>query len=117
MTGQKKPGSPKGKQPKTTLHGAAARSAAGEKLGGRPAGVPNKATANAREAIAAFVEANTPRLNSLLDRIETENGPLAAFKCIQEMTEYHVPKLQRTELTGKDGAPFVVRTSQGDENL
>lgn len=76
---------------------------------GRPKGLPNKSTANAREAIAAFVEQQTPRLGHLLDRIEAEEGPLAAFRCIQDMVEYHVPKLQRTEVTGADGGPQVVR--------
>ena len=76
---------------------------------GRPKGLPNKATANAREAIAAFVEQQTPRLAHLLERIEAEEGPMAAFKCIQDMVEYHVPKLARTEVTGADGGPQVVR--------
>ena len=81
---------------------------------GRPKGLPNKATANAREAIAAFVEQQTPRLSRLLERIEAEEGPLAAFRCIQDMVEYHVPKLQRTEVTGADGGPQVVRYEWND---
>lgn len=69
---------------------------------GRPKGKPNKATRTAREAIAAFVEGNTERLERLLDRIEEENAK-AAFDCIMAVIEYHIPKLARTELTGKDG--------------
>lgn len=46
-----------GKQPKATLHGAAARSAAGEKLGGRPKGVPNKVTTALKEQILGALEA------------------------------------------------------------
>ena len=84
--------------------------AKGRKTGGGPrTGKPNKSTANAREAIAAFVEAQTPRLQQLLERIEAEEGPLAAFRCVQDLLEYHVPKLQRTEVTGADGGPQVVR--------
>ena len=83
--------------------------AKGRKTGGRVAGVPNRSTANAREAIAAFVEQQTPRLGHLLVRIEAEEGPLAAFRCIQDLVEYHVPKLARTEVTGADGGPQVVR--------
>lgn len=70
---------------------------------GRRKGVPNKATASAREAIAAFVEKNTPKLDRWLDKIEREQGAAAAFRCVQDLLEYHVPKLARTELTGKDG--------------
>lgn len=87
----------------------------GKKPGpGRPKGLPNKATVNAREAIAAFVEQQTPRLGHLLERIEAEDGPAAAFRCIQDLLEYHVPKLQRTELTGKDGGPQVIRYEWGE---
>lgn len=68
---------------------------------GRKPGVPNKATANARAAIGAFVDKNTGRLQKLLDKIERVDGPLAAWKCIVDMIEYHVPKLSRTEHTGK----------------
>mgnify|MGYP003475770693 CR=1 FL=1 len=69
---------------------------------GRPAGSPNKATTNAREAIAAFVEGNVGRLNGLLDRI-AEDNPKAAFDCIMGICEYHIPKLARTEHTGENG--------------
>lgn len=73
----------------------------------RPKGSPNKATANARQAIAAFVDKQTPRLNRLLEQIEQKDGPAAAFRCIMDTVEYHVPKLARTELTGKDGADLL----------
>jgi hypothetical protein len=85
------------------------RTPKGVRFGGRAAGTPNKATANAREAIAAFVEQQTPRLGHLLERIEAEEGPLAAFRCIQDLVEYHVPKLARTEVTGPEGGPQVIR--------
>jgi len=89
--------------------------AKGRKTGGGPrTGKPNKSTANAREAIAAFVEAQTPRLQQLLERIEAEEGPLAAFRFVQDLLEYHVPKLQRTEVTGADGGPQVVRYEWND---
>ncbi len=76
---------------------------------GRREGVPNKATANARLSIAAFVDGNTPRLQGWLDQIAADPklGPVAAFKCVQELLEYHVPKLARTELTGKDGKDLM----------
>lgn len=70
---------------------------------GRPVGVPNKATQNAREAIAAFVDGNAHRLVEWLDRIATDS-PKDAFNCFQSVVEYHIPKLARTEHTGKDGS-------------
>lgn len=71
---------------------------------GRKKGVPNKATTNAREAIAGFVEGNTERLNGWLDDIAAES-PKDAFTCFMSVIEYHIPKLQRTEqqLLDKDG--------------
>ena len=95
----------KGKQPSKTLKGAAARSAAGEKMGGRPKGTPNKATANAREAIALFVDHNSAKLQGWLDDIAAQEGPKAAWNCLMDLIEYHVPKLQRTEVTGANGGP------------
>ena len=82
---------------------------------GRTAGTPNKATAEARAAIADFVDGNAHRLQDWLDQIadvvkSEETGeyvvnpnPEKAFNLFQSVIEYHVPKLARTELTGKDG--------------
>ena len=76
----------------------------GQKGGpGRPKGLPNKSTQAAREAIAAFVDGNADRLQGLLDEIAAEKGPQAAFECFSTLLEYHVPKLARQEITGKDG--------------
>lgn len=84
--------------------------ARGVKTGGRVRGVPNKATAEAREAIARFVDGNAHRLQEWLDRV-AETDPEKAFSLFQSVIEYHVPKLARTESTGPDGGPqeFVVR--------
>ena len=85
--------------------------AKGKKTGGRQAGTPNKATAAAREAIARFVDGNADRLQGWLDEIHAEKGAEAAFGCFTSLLEYHVPKLQRSEVTGKDGEAqqFVIR--------
>lgn len=73
---------------------------------GRPAGTPNKATAQAREAIAAFVEGNVDRLNGWLDAIANES-PKQAFDCFMGVVEYHIPKLARSEVQplDKNGQP------------
>lgn len=73
---------------------------------GRPAGVPNKATAKAREAIAQFVDGNADRLSKWLDQI-AEESPKDAFNCFMSVVEYNIPKLARTEHTGDKEAPIV----------
>lgn len=72
---------------------------------GRPKGLANKSTVAAREAIARFVDGNAHRVQIWLDAIAETEGPLKAFQCYTDMIEYHVPKLSRTELTGKDDGP------------
>lgn len=77
----------------------------GKKPGpGRPKGLPNKQTLLAREAIAQFVDGNAHRLSGWLDRI-AETNPGKAFELFQSVVEYHVPKLNRTEVTGPNGGP------------
>ena len=84
----------------------------GQKGGpGRPKGLPNKATAQAREAIALFVDGNADRLQGWLDQIAEEKGPQAAFDCFSSLLEYHVPKLARHELTGQNGDKIKLEVS------
>jgi hypothetical protein len=77
---------------------------------GRPAGVPNKSTALAREAIARFVDGNSHKLQEWLDEIAMNEklGPKVAFDCFMQVAEYHVPKLARTEHIGDDDQPVKV---------
>lgn len=90
--------------------------------GGSRKGVPNKATQGAREAIALFVDGNAHRLTGWLDQVAkgTHNGkpdPAKAFDMFQSVVEYHIPKLARTEVTGKGGGPVVVALTPLDERL
>ena len=80
-----------------------------QKTGGRVAGVPNKSTALAREAIAKFVDGNSHKLQQWLDEIAMNEklGPKVAFDCFMQVAEYHVPKLARTEHTGDETKPIV----------
>jgi hypothetical protein len=98
------------------------------KSGGRKVGVANKATREAREAIGLFVDANAHRLQGWLDTIAdgkqdkagdfiVKPDPVKAFELFQSVIEYHVPKLARTELTGKDGSPILIQATPVDEQL
>ena len=73
---------------------------------GRPKGIPNKATADARKAIAEFVEGNAHRLTGWLDRVAVDK-PEKAFELFQSVVEYHIPKLARTELIGDADKPIT----------
>jgi hypothetical protein len=93
--------------------------ATGKKYGGRVKGTPNKATLKAREAIAEFLDANAHRLQEWLEAVAVDD-PKGALTCFKDLLEYHVPKLGRTELTGKDGGPLgvkIVRFSDLAEQL
>lgn len=80
---------------------------------GRVKGTPNKATAQAREAIALFVDGNAHRLAGWLDEIALEN-PQKAFDSFMAVVEYHVPKLARIEHGNKPGEAFRVTLDNGD---
>jgi hypothetical protein len=101
--------------------------AEGKKTGGRVAGTPNKATNEARQAIASFVDGNAHRLTEWLDQVAngvkvlemTEDGeplekyvvppnPAKAFDMFQSVVEYHIPKLARMEHSGSDTNPVVI---------
>jgi hypothetical protein len=79
---------------------------------GRPAGVPNKSTAVVRNAIATLLEKNVPYMDRWLQRVAEGDevyglkpDPAKALDLMQKLSEYHIPKLARTEVTGMDGAP------------
>lgn len=73
----------------------------------------------AREAIAAFVNGNAPRLQGWLDQIaeDERHGPKVAFDCVMSLLEYHIPKLARTEHTGDGGGPVRIVASTQDQSL
>ena len=84
-------------------------------LSGRPKGLPNKSTITAREAIATFVDGNADRLTKWLDEIAV-TSPKDAFNCFMSVVEYHIPKLARSEVTGKDGGAIETKASIPEED-
>jgi hypothetical protein len=81
--------------------------AKGKKYGGRVKGTPNVATASAREAIANFVDGNAYRLQGWLDQI-AKDDPEKAFRCLKDILEFHVPRLERTEIANARGETLQV---------
>lgn len=70
---------------------------------GRKAGVPNKSTAECKEAITDLISGNIPKLQMWLDKV-AEDDPAKAFDLLIKMMEFSVPKLSRIESKDKDAA-------------
>ena len=90
----------------------------GVKTGGRQAGTPNKATQEARQAIALFVDQNAHRLSEWLNAVadgdplnDIKPNPAKAFEMFQSVVEYHIPKLARTELAGDTDKPIELKVT------
>lgn len=69
---------------------------------GRQKGSPNKVTRDVRQALAQFAEGNVERLQTWLDGIARKD-PAKAAEVYLRVLEYHIPKLQRTEVSGEIG--------------
>ena len=74
---------------------------------GRPAGVPNKATTEVKEAIVAFTSANVDKLDEWLNSID---DPAKRLDLYFKALEYTMPKLARSELIGDKENPIIVQT-------
>lgn len=77
-------------------------------------GSPNKVTKSVREAIAIFAEANVEKMSEWLDAIDE---PAKKMDLYLRALEYHVPKLARSEVTGKDGGAIQIVVSPTDAAL
>ena len=76
---------------------------------GRPSGVPNKATGEVKQAIAAFTSANVDKLDEWLNSIE---DPAKRLDLYFKALEYTMPKLARSELVGDKENPISVSLVQ-----
>ena len=88
----------------------------GNKLGGRRKGIPNKATAEARHVALAFLDRRTAEeIDGLWEQAKVEDAGKALAMYFGAV-EFALPKLARTEVTGKDGEALVieVRKYEGD---
>lgn len=83
---------------------------------GRRPGSPNKITRDIRATITLLSQRNVGELEALIDRVAKKDPARAADLHIK-ILEFNIPKLQRTEMTGLDGAAFSVELSQKDSKL
>jgi len=90
--------------------------AKGRKTGGRRPGSVNKVTVEFRQVIISLLEANRDNYAIWLGQVAGED-PAKALDLIAKLAEYAAPKLARTEVTGANGGPLVVKTSTEDERL
>lgn len=85
----------------------------GHKLAtGRPVGSKDKAKMELKRVVAQFVEDNSVKFQGWLDDIQESDGSLEAFKRVEALLEYCLPKLARSEITGKDGETLSVTIKQ-----
>jgi len=83
----------------------------GNKLGGRTEGAINKVNKEIKEAVAKLVESNLDNMTEWL-KIIAKKDPEKAMYIIINLLEYNVPKLARTELTGKDGKDLIPKKTK-----
>ena len=69
---------------------------------GRPVGSKNRNTSLIREAYQNLTEMNLENMSLWIQQIGAED-PAKAFDLMLKMSEFVLPKLNRTELTGQDG--------------
>lgn len=82
---------------------------------GRPAGIPNKATVQFKEALNNLLDTAAPDMVKWLGEID---DPFKRFDVLSRFSEYIYPKLQRTELKNPDGEEFKVRTTnESDQEI
>lgn len=74
--------------------------------GGSRKGVPNRTTKDVREAISLIAQRNVDQFERWLAKV-AKGDPAKAADIFLRAIEYHIPKLARTEVSGKDGEPVT----------
>jgi uncharacterized protein YqgV (UPF0045/DUF77 family) len=67
--------------------------------GVKPKGALNKTTKDIKEAYRLLIEKNLDNLTGWLETI-AEKDPEKAIRILNDLSEYVIPKLARTDLTG-----------------
>jgi hypothetical protein len=82
---------------------------------GRPRGSPNKNTAEVREAVARLVSMNIEDADEWLsmvaygdDELGVKADPGKALDLLAKISEFHIPKLGRTEVVGDADKPLHI---------
>jgi len=83
---------------------------------GRAKGTPNKVTTDVKRTLQLLAEALTPELEDWIRRT-AKRSPEKATQLLINSLEFVHPKLQRTEMTGLDGAAMSVELTQKDSKL
>ena len=85
--------------------------------GGRPKGVPNKATTEFRDTVRRLLDSNADNVGRWLTLVAegdgSENGrpdPGKALDLLAKLAEFAAPKLNRTEHAGDPNAPVQTVT-------
>lgn len=81
---------------------------------GKPKGATNKVNRDIKEAFKNLIEMNLENMTIWLEQV-AQDDPYKAMTMIQGLSEYIVPKLARTELTGKDGERFTINHALNEE--
>lgn len=80
--------------------------------GGSRKGRPNKANAELRMVVKQLTEGLASDVEAWI-RKGAKRNPLAAANLVVSLLEFAVPKLQRTELIGKDGEALRITLVKG----
>lgn len=88
---------------------------------GRKKGVPNKATAKFKHAVALLLDNNGPKFHRWLNEVAEGNAkkkikpdPKGALDIVYKLAEYAHPKLARTEMTGPNGKDLFEKMTDSD---
>jgi hypothetical protein len=92
------------------------------KTGGRKPGVRNVVTREFRTTVQLLLDTNADNVSKWLTMVAKGHGgspadPGKALDLLSKLAEYAAPKLARTEITGKDGAPIVIHSTPTDDQL